>query len=261
MTHQNKQEKEYLVFQLAGTMGSWGGIACGERRQSYTHPTKSAIIGLIASAFGIERADSRLQELNDHLQVAIHVLRCEHYLSDFHTIQVPDDLKKLKKQKWWTRKDELDGDTNTVLSTREYWQDLYYRIAITIDDTTPDWCLLEKIKSRLREPIFHLYLGRKSCPLGLPLSPIIKTESDLITLFNQFETIMKVPQFPSEKPFSKSKNYLNRKGRIFCEPKMVTDDSIGFKKSIKRDIPADRDRDLWHFNEREELELLVKETI
>jgi CRISPR system Cascade subunit CasD len=258
----NTEPEKYLVFQLAGLMGSWGGPACGQRRHSFRHPTKSAIIGLISAACGIERSDlTRLKEMYDNLHVATHELRCEHYLSDFHTIQTPSqlDFGKLKKLKHWTRKDELTNEfdeNNTVLSTREYWQDLYYRIAITVDDTAPDWCSLENIKSRLLEPIFHLYLGRKSCPLSLPLNPIITSAPDLIALFEHAKTIMKIPEFVSD-PFFKSRKYLNRKGRIFCEPEMVNGINIDFKKSVRRDVPADRERGLWHFNEREELELLI----
>ena len=46
---------DYLLFRLYGPMASWGDIAVGEVRPSQTHPGRSAALGLVAAALGVER--------------------------------------------------------------------------------------------------------------------------------------------------------------------------------------------------------------
>jgi len=243
----------YLVFQLAGMQGSWGGIACGERRQSHQHPTKSAIIGLIAASLGIKRSEHEKLNKLKNIQIAVQQFRCENYLNDFHTTQSPSEfgVKKFKKQypyKVLTRRDELSiEDSSTVLSTREYWMDMYYRVAITIDN---DEFSLETIQTALEYPKFHLYLGRKSCPLCLPLNPVIIQANNLIDLFET--TKIEIPKFASEQSYSKSQNYLTAKSRIFCDTSMVCCDNVC---SEIRDEPSNRN--LWEFNLRKKFELLT----
>ena len=59
----------------------------------------------------------------------------------------------------------------TILSYRTYRLDAAYIVAVCLKDELT-WSL-ENLKSALKEPKFHLYLGRKSCPVNLPLNPRI----------------------------------------------------------------------------------------
>ena len=43
---------DFLVFQLYGPLCSWGGVAVGQERPTETHPTKSAIVGIIGMMKG-----------------------------------------------------------------------------------------------------------------------------------------------------------------------------------------------------------------
>ena len=52
---------EYLLFRLYGSMASWGDIAVGEFRPTFDHPSKSAVMGLIAAAMGIRRDEEERQ--------------------------------------------------------------------------------------------------------------------------------------------------------------------------------------------------------
>ncbi len=47
----------FLLFQLAGPLASWGEIAIGEDRHSAPYPGRSAVLGILASALGIRRAE------------------------------------------------------------------------------------------------------------------------------------------------------------------------------------------------------------
>jgi CRISPR system Cascade subunit CasD len=93
-----------------------------------------------------------------------------------------------------TRTAQLRGrraDLETILSRRDYRCDALYTLAAWHegpeaghegDDAPPRWPL-DRLARALERPVFPLYLGRKSCPLGLPLSPrVIDAPSAAIAL-------------------------------------------------------------------------------
>jgi CRISPR system Cascade subunit CasD len=175
-------EPEYLTFTLYGMMASWGDIAVGEYRPTADHPTRSAVLGLLAAALGIRRdEEERLAALTRAYKVAIRVEAPGVLLRDYHTTQVPSAAKKGRH--YLTRKDELAAPRevlNTILSTRDYRCDAVYRVYIWCRDTTPPYSL-GILAEHLQHPVFTLYLGRKSCPLALPVHPEVKTAPDLLT--------------------------------------------------------------------------------
>ena len=87
--------QSYLSFQLYGPLASWGEQAVGESRHSATHPTRSAVLGLLAAAVGIRRdEEQRLQALFKSVKLGIKVLNGGVVLKDYHTVQVPPEDKK-----------------------------------------------------------------------------------------------------------------------------------------------------------------------
>ena len=62
---EGEKMKNYLLFRLYGPLASWGDIAVGTHRPSYDHPSKSAVMGLLAAAVGIRR-----NEENKHRELA-----------------------------------------------------------------------------------------------------------------------------------------------------------------------------------------------
>lgn len=167
-----------LIFQLYGPLASWGTPAVGESRPSSDHPGRSALLGLLAAALGIQRDDSAGQQaLAGSVQFAVKQLSPGRMIRDFHTVQVP---KRDRKARYATRKDEMafSGDRlNTIISRREYRCDGFWRVGVTTTNSS-DWTLQE-LETALRQPKFTLYLGRKSCPLAAPLSPKIVQASGI----------------------------------------------------------------------------------
>lgn len=165
---------ETLIFQLQGPLSSWGEAAVGEYRPSADYPSQSAILGLLAAAFGITRDDEAGQRaLRASCRMAVGVLAPGRLLRDFHTAQVPGRAD-LKKRPQATRRDELalpKSDLNTILSTRDYRQDAAAVVALQALDGAQ--YSLASIADALRRPKFVLYLGRKSCPPAAPLHPVI----------------------------------------------------------------------------------------
>lgn len=182
--------RDYLVFQLYGPLASWGDIAVGETRPSALTPTKSAILGLIAAALRLKRPDTihcdhdepRTARERSECEAG-HVKLAEGYgiaikvealgvpLSDYHTAQVPSSGTGRNRRTYSTRRDELTSGhksvLNTILSRREYRQDAYCAVALWARADAP--YTLHALRYALLEPGFTLYLGRKACPVALPL--------------------------------------------------------------------------------------------
>jgi CRISPR system Cascade subunit CasD len=166
--------ENYLVFRLYGPMAAWGEIAVGETRRSASFPGKAAILGMIAAALGIKRDEQeRLDKLTEGYSVAVKVLNSGFLLKDYHTVQVPDSIGKFL---YATRRDEIvvggsrtDNRLSTILSSREYRCDSFAIAAILSKPEAP--YSLPEIQNALRKPKFVLYLGRKSCPVSVPLHP------------------------------------------------------------------------------------------
>lgn len=165
---------EFLFFQLAGPMASWGEIAVGEIRPTQFHPTKSAILGLLAAAMGVDRSDEEtLTAIENAYRCCTLTQSSGSLLRDYHTVQVPSFNKKTS---YSTRREELVGKKhklNTLLSSREYITDGFYYIAIAVVEQNSAPFTLVQLKEGLNFPKFTLYLGRKACPVSLPLSPRI----------------------------------------------------------------------------------------
>jgi CRISPR system Cascade subunit CasD len=173
--------REFLVFQLYGMMASWGDIAVGEDRPTYDRPSKSGVIGLIAASLGIRRdEEERLRELTEGYKIAVAIESEGVLVQDYHTAQVLPSGSGRKKEQFSTRQEELAGpneELNTILSTRDYWCDARYSVFLWCNDEHPPYPL-DTLMKKLKEPIFTLYLGRKACPLYLPLDPrIIQAEN------------------------------------------------------------------------------------
>lgn len=161
---------DYLVFRLYGPMASWGEIAVGEARHSASYPSKSAICGLMAAGLGIDRSDDENHlALIEGYQQAVKVVSGGSLLKDYHTAQAPDSAGKFRYR---TRRDELvlgKARLGTILSSREYRVDAQAIVALRACSTA--LFTLEQVRQAFRTPVFHLYLGRKSCPLAAPLDP------------------------------------------------------------------------------------------
>lgn len=164
---------DYLVFRLYGPLASWGDIAVGEVRPSATHPSKSAILGLVAAALRIDREqEATHQALARGYGFAVRVDSMGVPLVDYHTVQVPPSGTGRNRRTFATRRDELctlpRDALNTILSRRDYRMDALATAALWVRGAEAPFSL-GAIRDALERPGFVLYLGRKSCPLALPL--------------------------------------------------------------------------------------------
>lgn len=229
---------DWLVFQLYGMMASWGDIAVGEFRSSWDHPTRSAVIGLLCAALGIRRdEEERLGAVANGYRFSFRVNKDGTPIRDYHTIQVPASGTGRNRKIFHTRKEELSvsGDQiSTILSSRDYLCDSGYTVFVSPLPDAPH--SLMDLQQHLRNPVFTLYLGRKSCPLSIPLNPqIVRAES-------LKEACRMVP--PLLNPGKKKEKF-----RIFWEDG-VNAGMKEFQLQLRRDHPTSRRR--WQFSGREE---------
>ncbi len=169
---------DFLTFALVAPLASFGSLAVGERRQGWDRPGRSAVLGLVGACLGIERADEAGQAaLAGEYGLALLCERPGLLLADYHTAQVPSAQRN---RRFRTRAAELGvpkRELNTILTRRDYRTGAWHLAALWLRDGQPRWPL-EAIASAMRHPAFVPYLGRKSCPLGLPLAPQIATADD-----------------------------------------------------------------------------------
>ena len=229
----------FLLFTLYAPMGAFGEVAVGERRMSWARPGRSAILGLVAAALGIERADEAAhQRLEAGLHCAIRTDAPGRPLIDYHTAQTP---KARRGRSFATRREELESDAlNTVLSTREWRTDAFFTVVLwprhgqVVD--------LDGIGECLRQPRFVLYLGRKSAPLGLPLNPVV------------FEAETFVQALDARHPSDEEHRVLQRcnvdgttRGEIACDHDAP---GVPLEGRIERRRDSISSRARWQFAER-----------
>lgn len=257
---------DYLVFRLYGALASWGEIAVGESRHTASYPSKSAIIGLLGAALGIKREDETVQQrLQQGYAVAVEVYSTGRLLRDYHTTQAPDSVGKFNYR---TRRDELvlgRERLGTILSSREYRADALAVVAIKALDEAPFG--LDEIKQHLLSPKYHLYLGRKSCPLSAPLNP--QVVGNVANYYQAFQAYQHKPILPSHKD---SQGQISERDFIWLgRPKdrhyywegkagEFSDDSTldltQRQTRIRHDQPLSRQR--WQFSPRQEHYLFVQ---
>ena len=253
---------ETLIFQLQAPLSSWGEVAVGEYRPSAEYPSQSAIQGLLGAALGIDRDDDAAQKkLRTGYRLVVGVLSQGRLLRDYHTAQVPSRTD-LKKRPHATRRDELSlpkPDLNTILSSRDYRQDAAALVAVQTVANAP--YSLAQLAEALKKPKFVLYLGRKSCPVAVPLHPRVLIAATINTAFSDYQQQL-ADLWQQQLPKHSEPNNL-------AVQKIVWGDDFGTDDlsvvGVKRDLSITRKdqvitRQGWQFADRSEhIALLVKE--
>ena len=128
--------RDFLLFTLWGPLAAAGEVAVGERRTGWDRPGRSAVLGLVAAALGIERQDEAAQTaLDAGYGYAVRVEAEGVLLEDYHTAQVPPARKG---RRWPTRRAELaEPGLETILSLRDYRADARHTVALWAREEPP----------------------------------------------------------------------------------------------------------------------------
>jgi len=151
-----------LLMQLVGPMQSWGVQSHFTHRDTGLEPSKSGVIGLLCAALGKPRDENHPDNAGKPSLADLAALR----------MGVRVDREGLVKMDYHTAKDVMKAggkpfkDTkDTELSERFYLADAAFLVGLESDK--PD--LLKELDSRLRRPVWMLYLGRKAFVPGAPV--------------------------------------------------------------------------------------------
>ena len=178
---------ELLLFRLFGPFASWGEVAVGEVRPSALRPTRSALLGLLAAALGLERQDEEAQlALAAGVRFAVRIDSPGVPAVDYHTVNY---RKPERKEVVLTRADELRVARDllsTVQSWRHYRCDALFTVAVA--PTEAARYSLALLQAALERPVFPLSLGRKACVPALPLGPQRVAATTLLEAFAAYET-------------------------------------------------------------------------
>ncbi len=156
-----------LALLLDGPTQSRGHASRFERRTTALHPTRSAIVGLIAAALGIDKhGPDEAAQLARFAALRVTTVKLDkrdrrgtdlpiQRLEDYHTVT---GIRRASGK--------VDDDA-TVQTYRHYLLDA--RFGVLLEGPA---ALLEEIAAALANPKWGVWLGRKCC---LPASPVLVT--------------------------------------------------------------------------------------
>ncbi len=236
----------WLAVTLMAPLASFGERAGNVERSTADRPTRSALIGLAGAALGVRRADSEGQvRLARSFRIATQTLGAGTLVADFHTYQSLPSSKGRPA----TRADALarPDDLATSITRREYRSDVWYEAAYAQNDGAR-WSL-DELRHAFRYPVFTLFLGRKSCPLGAPLDARIDDAETVDELFARRRSAS--PYLDVEKAVFDSRARRHRAGPLAAERQ---DDLGGANLPVRRHRRMDEpgNRLTWQFSARTE---------
>lgn len=154
-----------LIFDAP--LQSYGRQSKWDSRDTGYYPSKSAVIGLIACAMGIERNNKYIDILSENLSVSIRIDKPGRPLEDLQTVNYPVQMAKGGIK---------DKGLYHPLLNKMYIQDAVFSVFIVGDIN-----LLQKCFESLQNPVWQVFLGRKCCVPSVPIciEPPIENIEDI----------------------------------------------------------------------------------
>jgi CRISPR system Cascade subunit CasD len=235
--------QDFLTFALVAPIASFGSLAVGERRQGWDRPARSAVLGLVGACLGVEREDTDGQAaLAADYALALLCVAPGALLADYHTAQVPSAARQ---RRFATRAAELRAPSlNTILSRRDYRTDAWHLAALWPRRPAARWDL-PTVAGAMASPAFVPYLGRKSCPLGLPLAPVLAPAEDAAAAL-----LARHADGPEARFRARMAPRPAAVLTLAIDAADMPDDVRRLRVEMRRDQP--RDRKLWQFDLRPE---------
>ena len=155
-------EKTFLALRLEGPLQSWGFDSQYNRRNTGLMPTKSAIAGICCAALGLPRGSDEeqgfLESFGTVRMTSIAIPRQGakkelpvRRLQDYHTVQ---------------NTKTADGKNKDChITHRQYLTDASF--GVLLEGPLP---LLTRIADAMEDPVWGIWLGRKTC---IPSAPVL----------------------------------------------------------------------------------------
>ena len=168
-----------FILHLQGPMMSYADKGFGQLREEGEAPSRSAVIGMVAGAMGLERGSERLLELHNELRVHVAQISSGALLVDYHTV-----LTAGYKEMDPTRLRREGAKGNPTLTWRSYHCDTHFMAFVESSNQE----LLDECSRALHDPVYTAFLGRRSCPPSTPLQPKSVQGDALATVFDNAYT-------------------------------------------------------------------------
>ena len=155
-------DKSFLALRLEGPLQSWGFDSQYNRRSTGLMPTKSAVAGMCCAALGYQRGSSEEKTFLDRfVKVIITAIAkprkngrdelAVRRIQDYHTVQNTKTAK---------------GDNKDChITHRQYLADASFGVLLEGETS-----LLKQIARKLEDPVWGVWLGRKTC---IPTAPVL----------------------------------------------------------------------------------------
>ncbi|WP_034388949.1 type I-E CRISPR-associated protein Cas5/CasD [Deinococcus sp. YIM 77859] len=205
-----------LLLRLVGPMQSWGTRSRFDDRDSEQEPSKSGVLGLVAAALGLDRA-----EPVDHLARLAFGVRVDReglVRTDYHTAQLYPGERR----------------TSTSLTRRVYLSDAAFYAGLSGDAS-----LLTEIQAALKNPHWPLALGRKAFLPSLPVwLPEGVQDGPLLEVLRLAPSLRGCERLPDEE---RRQRCQDAPYRFVVDQRAVPDDLPGRERlspAERRDEPA-----------------------
>lgn len=164
----------YLLLYFTGPMQSWGQSSRFHTRVTQPHPTRSAVTGMICAAMGVDRSDTEVPKQLATLKMETLVLEPGLRWMDFHTVgggYGPDQQQCVPIRADGSK--GLKSGKGCVITKREYLSDAVFAAILSGNET-----LIEVSCAALENPVWGIWLGRKSCPPTMPICQGVHASRD-----------------------------------------------------------------------------------
>jgi CRISPR system Cascade subunit CasD len=162
-----------VFLRLEGPLQAWGVTSRFAVRDTADVPSKSGVLGLVCAALGLRRgeANDRLKELAA-LRMGVRIDRPGERFADYHTAGAGIGMMSAEGKIKYTG---MTGEIETWVMQKEYLADAAFLVALQVNPGTA-----KEITDALQNPVWPLFLGRKSCPPSAPVFAGVGLFDDLI---------------------------------------------------------------------------------
>lgn len=215
-----------ILLKFASPLQSWGTNSHFNIRHTDPHPSKSAVIGMLAAALGYRRdQDEEIQELNK-LDFAVRTDQIGGITKDF---QIARHEYKEK---------------SVYLTDRYYLEDSIFLLAISSQDES----MMDKIEYGLKNPYFQLFLGRRSVPIN----------ADFFVERNELGPIENLRTYPWLASDWYKNRYPNISLSIFADGDLIEDQDSIVSRQMRRDRVLSFSQKERIFKDRQEVRIDLK---
>jgi CRISPR system Cascade subunit CasD len=170
----------YLLWTHYAPLSAHSLVATGQDITTSSRPTRSGVLGVLASCLGITRTQvAGITALHNGIGFAVRVDDAGARMTDYHTAMVPRGEEARGQPSRWH---ELQaGRPEAQITYRDYIVGGLYTVAHW--ERPGSKVSLDQIMKALLQPVFAPFAGRACCSFALPFDPLIVEADGVLAAF------------------------------------------------------------------------------